>query len=467
MKQLVRTMKARTPILLLPVLLAACSLGPDYQAPGNPTPQAWRNPPAQASELWPTPDWWQGFGSPQLDSYITQAETANTDLAAAMARVREADAQARIAGAPLLPSVGLDAQAVHARQASARSGQLRTGTSYSPGLTASYELDFWGKNAAAAHAAEATAQASRYDQETVSLTILTSVATTYFRTLELHDRLTVAEGNLASARTTLDGLRKQQQAGIVTALDVAQQETVVATLDANVPQLRQQYEQALDALAILLGRTPDQVERGQETLAALSHPEVRPGLPSTLLQRRPDVAQAEQQLISANANIQVARAAFYPSIDLTADGGFVSDALSTALKPSNAVFTLTAALVQPIFEGGALEGQFDYAQARYDELLATYRKTVLSAFANVEDSLVAVQQSADQEQREAQAVATAQRAYDFARTQMKAGTINILTVLNTENALFSAQDQLVQAKSAHLQALVNLFGALGGGWQKA
>jgi NodT family efflux transporter outer membrane factor (OMF) lipoprotein len=460
-------MKARTPILLLPVLLAACSLGPDYQAPDNPTPQAWRNPPAQSAASWPSQEWWQGFGSSRLDSYIAAAQSANSDLAAAMARVREADAQARIAGAPLLPSIGLDAQAVRARQPSARSGQMQTGTSYSPGLTASYELDFWGKNAAALHAAEATAQASRYDRETVSLTILTGVATTYFRTLELHDRLKVAEDNLATARTTLDGLRKQQQAGLVTALDTAQQETVVATLDANVPQLRQQYEQALDSLAILLGRTPDQVERGQETLAQLSHPDVTPGLPSTLLQRRPDVAEAEQQLISANANIQAARAAFYPSINLTADGGFVSAALSTALKPSNAVFTLTAALVQPIFEGGALQGQFDYAQARYDELLATYRKTVLSAFANVEDSLVAVQQSADQEQREAQAVATAQRAYDFARTQMKAGTINILTVLNTENALFSAQDQLVQAKSAHLQALVNLFGALGGGWQKA
>jgi len=457
----------RLSYLLLPVLLAACSLGPDYQAPENPTPAAWRNPQPQTTDLWPTPDWWRGFGSSRLDGYIADAQTANTDLAAAMARVREADAQARIAGAPLLPSVGLGASATHERQPSARTGLSQTSTSYSPGLTASYELDFWGKNAAAAHAAEATLLASRYDQETVSLTVLTGVATTYFRALELHDRLAVAENNLASARSTLDGLQKQQHAGIVNALDVAQQETVVANVDATVPQIREQYEQALDALAILLGRTPDQIERGDETLDGLSHPDVTPGLPSTLLQRRPDVANAEAQLISANANIQVARAAFYPSINLTADGGFVSSALSTALKPSNAIFNLTAGLTQPIFEGGALEGQFDLAQGRYDELLADYRKIVLSAFANAEDSLVAVQQTADQEKRQAQAVATAQRAYDFARAQMKAGTINILTVLNTETALFSAQDLLVQAKSAHLQALVNLYGALGGGWQKA
>ena len=453
--------------LFLPVLLAACSLGPDYQKPDLPTPEAWRNPPAQPSELWPSAEWWQGFGSPQLDRYIAEAKDANNDLAAAMARVRQADAQARIAGAPLLPSVALTADATHARQPSARTGKMETGTSYSPGLTASYELDFWGKNAAAARAADQLLAASRYDQETVALTVMTGVATTYFHTIELRDRLKVAEDNLASATQTLDGLRRQQHAGIVNALDVAQQETVVATLAALVPPLRQQFGQSLDALAILIGKTPEQIEIANETLAQLSRPDVRPGLPSALLARRPDVANAEAQLISANANIQVARAAFFPSINLTADGGFVSSALSDVLKPSNAIYSLTAGLTQPIFQGGALEGQFDLAQARYDELLADYKKAVLSAFGNAEDALIAVQQTADQEQREAQAVATAQRAYDFARAQMKAGTINILTVLNTETALFSAQDLLVQAKSAHLQALVNLYGALGGGWQKA
>lgn len=453
--------------LFLPILLAGCNLGPDYQKPDLPTPEAWRNPPAQSAELWPSADWWQGFGSSQLDRYIADAKDANNDLAAAMARVRQADAQARIAGAPLLPAVGLTADAIHARQPSARTGTMETGTTYSPGLTASYELDFWGKNAAAARAADQLLAASRYDQETVALTVMTGVATTYFHTIELRDRLKVAEDNLASARQTLEGLRRQQRAGIVNALDVAQQETVVATLDANVPPLRQQFGQSLDALAILVGKTPEQLEITNETLAQLSHPEVSPGLPSALLARRPDVANAEAQLISANANIQVARAAFFPSIDLTAQGGFISSALSDVLKPSNAIYSLTAGLTQPIFEGGALEGQFDLAQARYDELLADYRKAVLSAFGNVEDALTAVQQTADQEQRQQQAVATAQRAYDFARAQMKAGTINILTVLNTENALFSAQDILVQAKSAHFQALVELYGALGGGWQKA
>ena len=459
-------MTARYLIVLLPALLTACDLGPDYRAPDLPKPPAWRNEAAGRSELWPSADWWRGFGSPQLDRYMAAARTANFDLAAAIARVRQADAQARIAGAALLPSVGLTAQAVRARQPSSGTGRMATGTSYEPGLSASYQLDFWGRNAAVARAADFAARASRYDRETVSLTVMTGVANSYFRALELRDRVKVAEDNLDSARTTLDGLRRQQGAGIVTALDVAEQETVVANLDAGVPQLRQQYGQALDALAILLGQTPEEVDPGQESLTAMSHPEVRPGLPSSLLARRPDVAEAEAQLISANADIQAARAAFYPSIALTADGGFISSALSTALKPSNAVFTLAAGLTQPIFEGGQLEGQFDLAQGRYEELLATYRKAVFSALGNVEDALIAVQQTAEQEKRQSQAVTTAQRAYDFARAQMKAGTINILTVLNTETALFSAQDALVQAKSAHLQALVELYGALGGGWQK-
>jgi NodT family efflux transporter outer membrane factor (OMF) lipoprotein len=460
-------MTFRNLILLLPVLMSACDLGPDYRKPDLPNPPAWRNPATGGPEVWPSAEWWQGFGSSQLDRYIASARDANNDLAAAMARVRQADAQARIAGAALLPTVGLTAEAIHQRQPSSVTGRMQNSTTYTPGLTASYALDFWGKNAAGARAAEQLLQASRYDRETVALTVMTSVATTYFHCIELRDRLTVAEDNLATASQTLDGLRRQLHAGLVNALDVAQQETVVANLDAAVPPLREQLGQSIDALAILLGKSPEQLEIASETLAQLSHPEVTPGLPSALLARRPDVANAEAQLMSANANIQVARAAFFPSIDLTAQGGFISSALSKVLQPSNAIYTLTAGLSQPIFEGGALEGQFDLAQARYDELLADYKKAVISAFGNAEDALIAVQQTTEQERRQQQAVTAAQRAYDFARAQMKAGTINILTVLNTETALFSAQDSLVQAKSAHFQALVNLFGALGGGWQKA
>ncbi len=202
------------------------------------------------------------------------------------------------------------------------------------------------------------------------------------------------------------------------------------------------------------------------SLANLSSPSVVEGLPSQLLARRPDVAEAEQQLIAANADITVARAALFPNIQLTASGGYQSSALTSLLSPSYRVYAVGAGLTQPIFHGGALRGQVAYSHARYTELLTSYRKTVLTAFGDVENALVAAQQTAEQQNRQRRAVATAQRAYEFAQKQMSAGTVNILTVLNTENALFSAQDQLVQVNYSRLQALVNLFTALGGGWHQ-
>ncbi len=453
----------RWPIIAASLLLFGCTVGPDYKRPEAPIPPNWAT--KSGSGGWPSAEWWHGFGSAKLDGYITAAQTANFDIAAAVARVREADAQAEIAGAPLLPSLGANASVTHERASSAAG--LKTFTEYAPGLTASYELDFWGKNRSALTAAEATATASRYDQVTVELTVMTSVATTYFQAIELRDRLAVAEDNLKSATTILHGLELQETAGTGTALDVAQQQTAVATLNAVIPPLRQQLRQTIDALAILIGQPPESVDVTDGTLGDLAVPKVTPGLPSELLARRPDVAAAEQQLISANANIGVARAAFFPSIQLTGSAGFLSTALSSAFNPANGVFALGAGLTQPIFEGGAIEGQYEYSKAHYDELVATYRKSVISAFGNVEDALVAVQQTADQVERQQTATNAARRAYEIAQAQLHAGTINILTVLNTEAALFTAQDALVQARLLRLQALVSLFNALGGGWQQS
>jgi len=247
---------------------------------------------------------------------------------------------------------------------------------------------------------------------------------------------------------------------------VAQEETTVAALNASVPPLRQQLRQAVNALAILVGKAPEAIEFPGGKLTELSEPQVLPGLPSELLARRPDVASAEAQLVAANADIAAARAAFFPSITLTADGGFESTALSGLFTPANRVFALSGALAQQIFAGGALTGKYQLTKARYTELLANYHKSVISAFGDVENALSAVEQTADQYQRQQDAVASARRAYQFSEAQMRAGTVNVLTVLNTQSALFSAEDQLVQVRFAHLQALVQLFNALGGGWQK-
>ncbi len=405
---------------------------------------------------------------------MSQAQAANDDIAAAIARIREADAQARIAGAPLLPSLELDGDGTRQRAmqttlspAGRLVSQPGTFNTFTTGLSASYEIDFWGKNRALHNAAQMAAMASRYDRATVELTVMQSVASTYFQALELRDRLKVAHDNVASARDTLKGLQLEAQVGTVTALDVAQQETTVATLEAAIPPLNQQFGQTLDALAILVGKQPEAVDVTSGTLADLAVPPVTPGMPSELLARRPDVAQAEAQLIAANANIAAARAAFFPTINLTADGGFASAALSTLFNPVSRVWSATAGVTQPIFEGGALVGQYQLNKGRYDELVADYHKAVISAFGNVEDALVSVQQTAEQLQRQQEAVATARHAYELTQAQFHAGTINILIVLGTETALFTAEDTLVQVKYSHLNSLVALFSALGGGWQRA
>jgi NodT family efflux transporter outer membrane factor (OMF) lipoprotein len=469
--------------------LGACSVGTPYRRPDIPVATEWKQSSgaeaqpasddrdadssaasqaphaANAVGVWPTSDWWRSFGSPTLDDLIAQAQRNNDDLGAAIARVREADAQLRIAGAPLFPLLDLGADATRERAQVSGAGP-ETFNVFNPQFTASYEIDFWGKNRAARDAARAAARASRFDQQTVALTVVSSVASTYFQALELRDRIEVARRNFLNGDKILQGLRLQQSAGIATGLDVAQQETTVALLNAAIPPLVQQLRQTVFALAVLLGRTPESIDVDSGALTTLTVPQVVEGLPSELLARRPDVAEAEQQLIAANADITVARAALFPSIALTAGGGYESAALSGLISPYNRAFAVSAGLTQPIFHGGALRGQLDYSKARYAELLSTYHKTVLTAFGNVENALVASQQVTEEELRQQDAVNKAQRAYQFAQMQMSAGTVNILNVLNTENALFSAQDVLVQVQYLRLQSLINLFTALGGGWRQ-
>ncbi len=446
------------------VALTGCSVGPHYRRPPTPAPASWSDSADGAAPVWPAADWWREFGSAELGTLIAKAEAANDDLAAAVARVREADAQRRIAGAPLLPSVNAAGSATRQRAPVSNVG-IETYDLFTPGLSASYELDFWGKNRAALAAATASAAASRYDREVVELTVLSSVATTYFEILELRDRLQIVKTNLDTARHILRGLKLEQQVGTATGLDVAQQETAVDTLNASVPPLQEQLRQSIDALAILVGDVPQAVDVTSTSMHDLTVPTVGAGLPSGLLTRRPDVAEAEAQLVSANANIQVARAALFPNITLTATGGYESDALSNLLTPAARVWSISAGLMQPIFAGGALRGQVQYSQARYAELVADYHKAVISAFGNVEDSLVALQATTEQQKRQQLAVDQANKAYRYAEAQMQAGTINVLTLLNTQSVLFGAEDTLAQVQYARLQAIVGLYKALGGGWQ--
>jgi NodT family efflux transporter outer membrane factor (OMF) lipoprotein len=444
--------------------LSGCDVGPDYRHPVVALPAGWREAGGTGHAVWPAEDWWRGFGSPQLDDFIAEAEAQNFDIAAAIARVREADGQLRIAGATLLPTVGATANGGPARSVLSTTSKPYDYQEFNLGLNASYEFDFWGKNHATVEAAKETAFASRYDQEVIALATVSSVATTYFQALSMRDRIDVAEKNVAAAEQMLGGIHEQFQDGTVTDLNIAQQETVVNGLRALIPPLRQQYAQAIDALAILIGEPPEQVKLGPETLLNLSMPAVAPGLPAELLARRPDVAEAEADLIAANANIKVARAEFFPNVTLTAQGGMESLGLAGFAPPAG-VFALTGGITQPIFEGGLLKGQLEYSKARYVELLNDYRKSIISALSNVEDGLAGVQQTGEQVAAEAATVKTADRAYEISAVQYHAGTVDLLTVLTAENALFPDEDLLVQARLAHAQALVSLFQALGGGWR--
>jgi NodT family efflux transporter outer membrane factor (OMF) lipoprotein len=400
---------------------------------------------------------------------MQEAQRVNLDIAAAVARFVQADAQARIAGAALLPNVNGTGQETYSRTSGASSSGLTNGgrevVNYSASLSASYEIDFWGKNRDAAQAAEETAIANRFDRDVVALTTLVSVANAYFQVLASQDRVRIAEGNIASATRILNAIRERFKAGTGTDLEVAQQESVLNNQRALVPPLRQTLAQNVNALATLVARPPESVRITGGSLRRISSPRVTPGLPSELLTQRPDIRRQEAQLASATANVGSARAQFFPSIQLTGQGGYQSSALASLFQPHAAFFNMVGGLTQPIFDGGRILGNFEFTKARQDELLQTYRKTVVSAFADVDNALVSIRETSARERLLREVVASSRRAFELAEQQLRAGTSDIVTVLNTQLTLFQAEDSLAQAQLARLLAIVSLYQALGGGWE--
>ncbi|MFL4971388.1 MAG: efflux transporter outer membrane subunit [Xanthobacteraceae bacterium] len=409
----------------------------------------------------PKLDWWRSFRSPELTALMEEAQIGNLDIAAAVARIIQADAQARIAGAPLLPLIDFDASATRAR---APGGPDRA--TLRVALNASYEIDFWGKNRATLRAAEELAVASRYDREVVALSTLAAVANQYFVVLASQDRLRIAQDNLRAAVRVLDAIKQRREVGTASELDVAQQESVVATQRAVLPTLEQLVLQNKNTLAVLIGRAPEYANIRGGSLSRLPLPQVTPGLPSELLTQRPDIREAEAQLASSDANVYAARAAFLPSIQLTGQGGFASNALKNLFSPQAAFYSVAASLTQPIFDGFRLKGLLNQAQGRQEELLQHYRQSVIAAFADVENALVAVQQMAERERRQREVVESSRRAFDLSETRLREGTIDLVTLLNTQATLFQAQDTLAIVRLARFQATVSLFQALGGGWPK-
>ena len=454
--------------------LGGCLLATDKPDPGLDVPQAYEygpKKPAVAEVAVPPLDWWRSFRSKELTEVIEEARAANLDIAVAVAQIEQADAQARIAGAPLLPGVALNGSATHLRTSQATAAGGTSGSLggserdlLSSSLTASYEIDFWGKNRAALRAAEESAVASRYNREVVGLATVVSVANTYFQVLAAQDRLRIARENVASATRILNLIKQQFSAGTASDLNVAQQESLVNTQRAAVPPLEETLLQNKAALALLLARPPERVVIRGGSMGHIAIPPVTPGLPSELIAQRPDVRQAEAQLAAANANVYNARAQLLPSITLTGEGGYQSAVLKTLLRPESAFYTATAGLTQPIFEGGKLLGNLDLQKGLQDQLLQNYRKAVISAFADVDKALIAVRQTAITERLQQDVVNSSRRAFNLSDQQLHAGTVNLVTLLQVEQTLFQAEDARAQARLARLQAIVGLYQALGGGW---
>ncbi|RAI27575.1 RND transporter [Rhodoplanes serenus] len=451
-------------VLLLP-LLAGCFVDTEKPELALDVPGRYVEGRGTA-EVGPALDWWRGFRSGELTRLMEEAQTSNLDIAAAVARIMQADAQARVAGSLLLPALSGAGSATRTRSAGAASGSgISTERSlYSTSLSASYELDFWGKNRAGQLAADEIAVATRFDRDTVALTAMASVGNAYFQLVAAQDRLRIARDNLAAANRILSLIRERFAAGTANSLDVSQQESLVATIRANLPAFEITIRQNVATLAVLVGRTPEHFAVKGGTLDAVAVPRIAPGLPSDLINQRPDIRAAEAQLVAANHSVEQARASFFPSIRLTGQNGVQSAALASLFGPGAWFYTAAASLSQPIFDGGALLGQLEGSQGRQLESLQLYRRAVINGFADVERALVALKQQTERERLQTAAVRAAREAFSISEQRLREGIVDFVTVLNTQQTLFTAQDVLVQVRLARLLAAVSLYQALGGGW---
>jgi NodT family efflux transporter outer membrane factor (OMF) lipoprotein len=439
------------------LLVSGCSLVPEYHRPHVAMPAAWATgaPGSGGTARIPAQgNWWQSFGSTEIDDLMTQSLQSNNNLQAAIARIEQARATAEISAAPLYPALGIiGTETNQAGVKSTRTHQLLG--------QASYELDFWGKNHAAAGSAQALATASMFDADTVAMTLAGTVLNTYFQVLSLGERIRLARRIAEDARHVLSLIEVQQSAGTATQLQVEQQRAAVGSFDAAVPALQQQADVALHALAVLTGRPPENLTLKASDLSGFARPDVALDLPSALLQRRPDVRAAEARLQAANFDIGVARAAFFPSLSLNAAAGIGARKL---FYPPTAVTDVGASLLQPLFQGGQLQGQLRFDRAKQVELVASYRQAVLAALQDVEDQLSTLSHLLDQEGIVASAEAAAQKAASLAEMRYRLGSADYLSVLTTEQTLYQAQDTLLQLRLLRLQTIIGLFRALGGGF---
>ena len=463
------SIKPSLSLLTACLLLSACGSPAQRPDSGIQPPAAWQSP-HTAVAAYDNQQWWNRFGSPQLGRLIEQARLGSYDLAAANARVRQARADTVIAGGSQLPEVKA---AVNANREKLLRGdgysQLDADDSnkavdyFDASLTASYEIDFWGGQRASRDSAQLGLKASEFDQATVELTLLSGVANGYAQALSLQEQSRIAELNLANAQSVLKLVQTRFDSGSATALELAQQKSLVAAQQRQLPLAQQQAQDARISLALLLGRPVQALSLDQEHFDQLTWPAINAGVPSQLLSRRPDIARAEAQLAAAQADVSIARAAMLPTVTLSAEIGSGSDSASDILR--SPFYNLSAGLLAPIFNNGRLGAQRDKATARQEELLEIYRGAIINGFADVEKALNSIRGLDEQRQWQSEELSQAQTAFNIAQSRYQAGAEDLLIVLETQRTLYAAQDLNVQLRLSRMQASIALYKALGGGWQ--
>lgn len=501
MSGLARASRARSGLLALCAALgaaglSACNLDWEKPDPSLPPPEAFREArPQSAPPIGAAHEFSTHFGSRELVAFVDRALDNNNDIAAAVARIRQADAQARVSSSPLWPSLSTANMFQQTRVPGTASSMkpnfnplqqfydaaghhdignaLDHQTTFDAerlnmwklGLTASYTLDFWGENEDASKAARILANASRFDRNVVEMTTIGLVLNIYFTVLNAQDLLRIAHENVRIATEVLDAIKFRRDVGTATVFDVSLQETVVDTQRANVPVLEQLLRQQRNLLAVLLGQTPESLHTTGSTLKTLHFPDVKPGLPSEVLLRRPDVASAEAKLASQEFSVLQARAAFFPTFTLTSPYyGVQSIVTKYLLQPEAIAWQLAAQAVQPIFDGYNLQGQYMLQQGKYAELTALYRKQILTALSDTENAMIAIVETGKALKIDQEGVDAAKRALDAAQARMREGTIDIVTLSTTQNTYFQNLYILEQTRLLHFQAASSLYQALGGGW---
>lgn len=454
----------------LVALLCGCTVGPNYKRPNTDVPSTYRTlePPAAATPTESLGDekWFDVFQDPELQKLIRTALQQNYDARIAAARVLEAQAQVGLARANQLPTVSASGTGTGLHNPAEGPIPAYTFEYGRVGLNAAWDLDFWGKYRRETEAARAQLLAADWARQEVNSTLVANVAAGYFQLRELDLELDISKKALASRNESLDLTKTLEEHGINSILDVRQAEQLVYTASADIADLDRRIAQQEDALSILVGSNPGAITRGKELIDQPHAPVVPAGLPSALLERRPDIRQSEETLVAANAQIGVARAAYFPDISLTAQPGFLSSSLTNLFSGSAGAWTFAGTITQPIFEGGALKSNMRLAQAREQEALLTYQQTIQGAFRDVSDALIAYQKDQEFRAQEELLAHAAEDASQLSGKRYQAGTTNYLEVLTNETNYLSAELGLAQARLNELLALVQIYKALGGGWQQ-